>query len=108
MTGYITVLTTTDTPERAEEIARAVVEARAAACGQIDGPIRSVYWWDGAVQVEQEWRIVFKAPAERYADIEAAIKGAHTYDTPEIISAPIPQGSADYLAWLDAETAQHG
>lgn len=106
MPDYITVLTTTDTPERAEEIARAVVEARAAACAQIDGPIRSVYWWDGSVQVEQEWRVLFKAPAGRYDAIEAAIKSAHTYDTPEIISAPIPQGSPEYLAWLDAETAQ--
>lgn len=105
MPGYITVLTTTDTPERAEEIARAVVEARAAACAQVDGPIRSVYWWEGAVQAEKEWRVIFKAPADRFAVIEAAIKAAHTYDTPEIISAPIEQGSAEYLAWLDEETA---
>lgn len=108
MHGYVTVLTTTDTPERAEDIARAVVEARAAACAQIDGPVRSTYWWDGAVQTEEEWRITFKAPADRYDDVEAAIKAAHTYDTPEIIAAPIGQGSPEYLAWLDAETAPRG
>lgn len=105
MLSYITVLTTTDTPERAEEIARAVVEARVAACAQVDGPIRSVYWWEGAVQVEQEWRVTFKAPSGRYAAIEAAIKAAHTYDTPEIIATPITEGSPEYLAWLVKETA---
>lgn len=108
MPGYITVLTTTDTPDRAEDLARVVVEQRAAACAQIDGPIRSVYWWDGQLQVEQEWRVLFKAPAGKFADIEQAIKAAHTYDTPEIISAAIEQGSPEYLAWLDTETAPRG
>jgi periplasmic divalent cation tolerance protein len=105
MPGYITVLTTTDSEERAGDLARAVVEARAAACAQIDGPIKSVYWWDGALQVDAEWRVLFKTPAERYADVEAAIRAAHTYDTPEIICSTIERGSAEYLAWLDQETA---
>jgi periplasmic divalent cation tolerance protein len=104
MPGYITVLTTTDSAERAENLARVVVEQRAAACAQIDGPIRSVYWWEDGVQTETEWRVLFKTPAGRYGDLEAAIKAAHTYDTPEIISAMIEQGSPEYLAWLDAET----
>jgi periplasmic divalent cation tolerance protein len=103
--GYITVLTTTDSAERAADLARTVVEQRAAACAQIDGPVTSVYWWDGSIQEDQEWRVLFKTPADRYADLEAAIKAAHTYDTPEIISAPIERGSAEYLAWLDTETA---
>lgn len=105
MAEHIIVLTTTDTAERASALARAAVEARAAACAQIDGPIRSTYWWDGAVQEEQEWRVIYKLPAEKYTELEALIKRVHTYDTPEIISADIPRGSAEYLSWLDAETA---
>jgi periplasmic divalent cation tolerance protein len=105
MAGHIIVLTTTDTAEGAAELARAAVEARVAACAQIDGPVRSVYWWDGAVQEGSEWRISYKLPAEKYADLEALIKRVHSYDTPEIISADIPRGSAEYLGWLDAATA---
>jgi periplasmic divalent cation tolerance protein len=105
MAEHITVLTTTDSAERANELARAVVQARAAACAQIDGPVRSVYWWDGALQEEREWRILFKLPASKYDEVEALIKSVHTYDTPEIISATIERGSAEYLAWVDAETA---
>ncbi|QMU76007.1 divalent-cation tolerance protein CutA [Streptacidiphilus sp. PB12-B1b] len=104
MAGYITVLTTTDTAEGAAELARAAVEARAAACAQIDGPIRSVYWWDGAVQETQEWRVVYKLPAALYDALEALIKRVHTYDTPEIISTDIPRASTDYLRWLTTET----
>ncbi|WP_328469750.1 divalent-cation tolerance protein CutA [Streptomyces sp. NBC_00448] len=105
MSGYVTVQTTTDSAERAEQLARVAVEARAAACAQIDGPIRSVYWWEGEVRAEQEWRVLFKTPAERYDTLQALLKSAHTYDTPEIIAVPIERGSAPYLAWLDAETA---
>ena len=104
MADHITVLTTTDSPDAASDLARAVVEARVAACAQIDGPIRSVYWWDGAVQEEQEWRVLFKLPAAKYAELEAKIKELHGYDNPEIIATTIERGSPDYLAWLDAET----
>jgi periplasmic divalent cation tolerance protein len=105
MAAHLIVLTTTDTAEGASELARAAVEARVAACAQIEGPIRSTYWWDGAIQEEQEWRVVYKLPAGRYAELEALIKRVHTYETPEIVSTDIPRGSAEYLRWLDAETA---
>ncbi|WP_129840892.1 divalent-cation tolerance protein CutA [Streptomyces sp. RFCAC02] len=105
MADYITVFTTTDDREAAEELARSAVEARLAACAQIDGPISSVYWWDGAVQNEQEWRITYKTPASKYADLAAHIKAGHTYEVPEIIATPITDGSPDYLSWLDDETA---
>ncbi|WP_042388399.1 divalent-cation tolerance protein CutA [Streptacidiphilus melanogenes] len=104
MAEHITVLTTTDSADRASGLARAVVEARGAACAQIEGPVRSVYWWDGALQEELEWRVLFKLPAAKYDELEALIKQLHTYDTPEIISATIERGSAEYLAWVDAET----
>lgn len=60
MAGYITVLTTTDSAARAEELARAGVSARVAACAQIDGPIKSVYWWEGSVRADEEWRVLYK------------------------------------------------
>ena len=33
-----------------------------------------------------------------------ALRGAHPYDTPEILCAPVT-GDPDYLAWVEAETA---
>ncbi|RKN39783.1 divalent-cation tolerance protein CutA [Streptomyces hoynatensis] len=104
MADHITVLTTTDGKEAAEALAKTAVQARVAACAQIDGPIRSVYWWEGEVQADEEWRILYKTTAAKYPDLEAHIKAHHTYDTPEIIVTDIPLGSAEYLAWLDEET----
>ncbi|MFF7634714.1 divalent-cation tolerance protein CutA [Kitasatospora sp. NPDC008050] len=103
MSGYLTVLTTTDSAERAGELARAGVGARVAACAQIDGPITSVYWWEGALQAEQEWRVVYKLPADRFGELERIISSVHTYETPEIIATEITHGSAEYLRWITAE-----
>jgi periplasmic divalent cation tolerance protein len=104
MTGHLTVLTTTDTPESAAALARSAVEARFAACAQIDGPLTSVYRWQGEIATDREWRVTFKTTAARYADLEAHLRAVHTYDTPEIVALPLSHGSADYLAWLDTET----
>ncbi|WP_049573223.1 divalent-cation tolerance protein CutA [Streptomyces sp. SBT349] len=106
MADHLTVLTTTDSENAAELLARSAVEARVAACAQIEGPVTSVYWWDGEVRTGREWRVLYKTPAAKYRELEAHIKAVHGYDTPEIIAAEITRGSAEYLAWLGEETGR--
>jgi periplasmic divalent cation tolerance protein len=103
--AYLAVLTTADSRELAERLARTAVAGRLAACAQIDGPITSVYRWQGAVETEQEWRVQYKTTAARYPELEEHIKATHGYATPEIIATPVVGGSAEYLAWLVTETA---
>lgn len=105
MADHLTVLTTTDSEEKARKLATGAVEARVAACAQISAPITSVYRWEGETQTDQEWQILFKTSTARYEALETYIEGAHDYDTPEIIATPITHGSAAYLAWVDEETA---
>ncbi|MFD8215029.1 divalent-cation tolerance protein CutA [Streptomyces sp. NPDC059697] len=102
--AWLTVLTTTDAPEKAEALARGAVEARAAACAQITGPVTSVYRWKGAVEKASEWQVLFKTTGARYDALEAYLLAAHDYDTPEIIATPVVRGSADYLRWVEEET----
>ncbi|MEU3251302.1 divalent-cation tolerance protein CutA [Streptomyces sp. NPDC006997] len=106
MAAYLTVLTTTDTAEKARALAASAVEAGVAACAQIDGPITSVYRWEGAVRTDDEWRVLYKTTADRYPELEAHIRQAHDYDTPEIIATPVTHGSPAYLAWVGEETAR--
>lgn len=104
MSEFCQIVTTTDTREIAQAIARALVECRLAACAQISGPIESVYRWQGAIETAQEWRLTIKTRAALYPEVESAIRALHPYQTPQIIAIPIATGSADYLAWLEAET----
>lgn len=104
VTLALTVLTTTDSAEKAEALARGAVEARLAACAQVSGPVTSVYHWQQAIETSEEWQVVFKTTEAAYAALEAHLLAAHDYDTPEIIATPVVRGSAGYLAWLAAET----
>jgi periplasmic divalent cation tolerance protein len=101
---YVQVQTTTDSRAEALELSRAAVEARLAACAQVAGPIASTFWWEDAVQREEEWLILLKAPAARFAELAEFLAARHSYDEPEIIAVPIVAGSAAYLAWLRDET----
>ncbi|MEU4796944.1 divalent-cation tolerance protein CutA [Streptomyces sp. NPDC023327] len=100
----LTVLTTTDAEDKARDLAREAVRARLAACAQIAGPVTSVYRWEGAIETAQEWQVLLKTTAHRYAALEAWLTEAHDYDTPEIIATPVTRGSAAYLAWVERET----
>ena len=42
--------------------------------------------------------------AQADAELEAAIRGAHPYELPEIIAVPIERGLTAYLDWVAAET----
>ncbi|MEV4970134.1 divalent-cation tolerance protein CutA [Streptomyces scopuliridis] len=101
---YLTVLTTTDSADKAEDLARGVIEARLAACAQISAPVTSVYRWRSAIETSEEWQILFKTTAARYDALEAHLKEAHDYETPEIIATPVVRGSAEYLTWITEET----
>ena len=105
-TGILTVLTTVDSEEKARELAAGAVRRRVAACAQIGAPVLSVYRWDGAVQTDQEWQVLFKTSAPRYEALEAYVREVHDYDVPEIIATPVVRGGADYLAWVAEETAE--
>ncbi|MBO8198732.1 divalent-cation tolerance protein CutA [Streptomyces smyrnaeus] len=104
MAEILTVLTTTSTQEQAKELAAAAIERRLAACAQLNGPVTSVYRWEGAVQTDPEWQVLFKTSAARYDALEAYLSEAHPYDVPEIIATPVVRGSAAYLEWVAEET----
>jgi periplasmic divalent cation tolerance protein len=60
--GYLQVITAIDAEDGAQRLAQSAVEARLAACVQVIGPIRSTYWWKGAIQSTQEWLCLMKTP----------------------------------------------
>ncbi|MCX4677397.1 divalent-cation tolerance protein CutA [Streptomyces sp. BE308] len=103
--AWLTVLTTTDSEDKAHALARGAVEARLAACAQISAPVSSVYRWQNAIETNEEWQVLLKTTAERYDELEDHIRAAHDYDIPEIIAIPVVRGSARYLGWVTAETA---
>ncbi len=99
--AFIQVMTTTETRQQAQTIARHLVEEKLAACVQIAGPIESTFLWKGAVETSQEFLCLAKTREDLFSRVETAIRKLHSYETPEIIATPIMKGADDYLQWLD-------
>lgn len=85
-------------------IGRAVVEARLAACANVLPGMRSVYWWQGAVQESDEAVLVLKTTDERLAALIARVKALHSYDCPCIEALTVEGGYAPFLDWVARET----
>lgn len=101
----LAVYTTCADRTSAEQLATAVIEARLAACIQLD-EITSFYRWEGRVAHEPEIRLLFKLPADRYSALEQLICARHSYDLPELIAVPVENGLPDYLDWVRDECGQ--
>jgi periplasmic divalent cation tolerance protein len=98
------VMTCVDARSVADSLAGSAVTARLAACAQVGGPVESTYWWQGRVEMAQEWTVLFKTIADRVDALVAHVRDGHPYDTPEIVVLPVLGGDARYLAWVREET----
>ncbi len=101
MSQHLLVLTTIGSEEDAARLGRSLVEKRLVACVNVIGPARSIFLWKGKVEDESERLLLMKTRADRYVDLETAIKELHPYEVPEVIAIPIERGSQDYLSWVD-------
>ncbi len=94
--------------EVALPVIRHVIERRYAACANIISGVRSLYWWDGAVQDEAEIAVVFKTNEVNWPTLQKAIREMHPYKVPCIVALPIKDGYAPFLKWIDEQTLEAG
>ena len=100
MTDKIVILSTCANEADAERIARALVDARLAACVNVVPGARSFYRWNGAVEDAAECLLVIKSSRALFVALRAAVEKAHPYEVPELIAFPIVEGAPNYLEWL--------
>ena len=105
MTDKILVLTTCDSAEAADRLARHLVERRLAACVNVLPGVRSVYHWQGKIEEARELVLFIKSNRSLFPGLMAELEKIHPYETPEIIALPIVDGGKPYLDWLDRELA---
>ncbi len=103
MSGVAVLVTTVDSAEAARGLARAVVEAKLAACVQI-APVESHYVWRGEVCETQEYLLQMKHCADDYAALAELVRSLHSYETPEILRIDAADADPAYAAWVEAST----
>ena len=120
---YILISTTTDTKEKAQEIANSLIDKKLAACVQIDA-VQSFYMreWKlispilvppdkeggplavGGLEEKDgiEYRLAIKTKDTFFDDIAVQIRMLHTYKIPEIIATPITFITESYAQWMES------
>jgi len=103
LTDKFVILVTCGSTVEAKRIARAVVEARLAACVNIlPGAVTSIYRWKGKVESARERLLLIKTSRKHLAKLQATVERLHSYEVPEFIALPIAKGSRKYLSWMEA------
>lgn len=93
--GWTTVSSLGD----AESIAQSLIDADAAVCVQIEGPIGSVYRWEGKREQSTEYRLTIKFLTEKQTAVESTLWSVHPYDVPEWIVVEATTVGEKYLSW---------
>lgn len=96
---------TASSMDEARRLGRALVEARLVACVNLIDGMRSIYWWQGAVEEASEVVVIAKTRRDLVDRATALVKSLHAYSVPCVVALPIEAGNPDYLAWIAAETA---
>lgn len=89
----------------ASRLAGTIVGERLAACANILGGMRSVYWWQGELGEADETVVIFKTRRDRFDALAHRVKELHSYECPCVVALPVAGGLADYLGWISAESA---
>lgn len=97
------VVTTVGSADDARRLARAMVDRRLAACAQI-GAIDSIYRWQGAVQEDAEFRLLFKTAADRVQPLLGALRELHPYELPALHAWPVAAADPAYAGWVVEST----
>jgi periplasmic divalent cation tolerance protein len=99
----LVVVTSLPNMGAAKDLARALVEARVAACVQLVDGIESVYRWEGKVCEEHEVLLSAKTSESKWTEISRYIQDHHPYDLPEILAFSPEQFTQQYGEWVQAE-----
>ena len=101
----VLVYTTAASLVEAETIGADLVEHHLAACVNILPAMRSIYRWKGNVERAEEVVMIVKTIRRQVGPARARFREAHSYETPAFLVIDVPDGDADYLAWLRAQVA---
>lgn len=105
MSRYVIGFVTCSSRQEARKLARAVLNAKLAACVNILSGIESHYWWQGKLDRVNEFLLMIKTTRDQTKAIMQTIQANHSYEVPEIIFTPIATGERRYLKWIASSVA---
>jgi len=103
--GCISVYVTVADAAAAQAMGTVLVRERLAACANILPAVVSIYEWQGVLQRDNEAVLLLKTRADLFEPLAARVKSLHAYELPCVVAWPITAATAEYVAWIHAQTA---
>ncbi|UCG68703.1 MAG: divalent-cation tolerance protein CutA [Thermoplasmata archaeon] len=103
--SYSMVYVTAKDEEEAKEIANHLLDKHLIACANMF-PIKSLYWWKGKIEAEDEIVLIMKTQKKNSENIISQVKAVHSYEVPCIEFFHFEEGNPEYLEWIKKETTQ--
>jgi periplasmic divalent cation tolerance protein len=100
----LSVTTTVASAADARALARAILEARLAACVQVEERVTSFYRWQGRECEDAEVRVTVKTLPGCAEALQALFAQVHPYEVPQFLAVTM-RASAAYHAWARGEVA---
>lgn len=91
----------------ADRLARALVEARLAACVNALPGVRSTYRWQDQLEQADEVLLLIKTSRDRLDALTARLRELHPYELPEVLAVEASAGLPAYLEWVAQQTRDH-
>lgn len=101
MLEIITVYITIPSLEKAQEIARVLLEKHLIACATM-WPCQSMYRWEGALQCDQEHILFLKTTEQAFAAVQQEVTAIHPYRVPCMLKMAV-EANEPYAQWVHKE-----
>lgn len=101
--GFVTIYMTAESEDAATHIGITLVKERLVACANVNAGTRSVYEYNGVLELDNEVTVYMKTRADKAEDAVARIREIHNYEVPCVTVLPILGGNPDYLRWVSAQ-----
>ncbi len=102
MQKIITIYVTHANEEEAEKVTSHLLNKHLIACANFF-PIKSTYWWKGALETNDEIVTLLKTREENYEQVKQEVLSIHPYETPCILKLDA-QANESYAQWIYNET----
>lgn len=97
------LITTIDSEEAAEKLAKSVISNKLAACANIIPISKSIYVWQEKLVSTSEFYLIFKTTSSLLPELQEFTKKNHPYSIPCLFSVDAETVSPEYLNWLNSE-----
>jgi periplasmic divalent cation tolerance protein len=99
MSKIVMVYVSFPTEEKAQEIARSLLDKNLIACAMMV-PGKSIYRWNGAIECDAEIMTIFKTMESCFDDFKKELESLHPYQIPCILKIESVVANDAYKTWM--------